>query len=150
MVRRFLAIFHGRFVVRAGDHGSVAEDADFHLAQRGGVYVGGYYLGGSLGLGLAFAVRGGGDPIIGYSFVECRRVVIFLRIEPGTFHGLQSLRDVGIGIGFGLFGQSRHRSRKKQTEETDGSDKSSWHSEAPCKTVAIILISAMSMPRQPT
>jgi hypothetical protein len=66
MVGGFFAVFHGDFIVGAGDHGSVAEDADFHLAQRGGVYVGGYYLGGSLGLGLAFAVRGGGDPIIGY------------------------------------------------------------------------------------
>ena len=64
MVAGFLAVFHGDFIVGAGDHGSVAEDADFHVAQRGGGYVGRLDLSGSLGLGLALAVRANGDPVI--------------------------------------------------------------------------------------
>jgi hypothetical protein len=62
MIAGFLAVLHGGFIVGACDHSSVAEDAHFHVAQRGGGCVGGLDLNGSLSLGLALAVRGDGDP----------------------------------------------------------------------------------------
>jgi len=55
----------------------------------------------------------------------------FLGVEPVLFYSLQSLRDGGIGIGFGLPSLYGQRSGNNQTEETDVSDESSWHCESP-------------------
>src|SRR5882762_5308780 len=51
-----LAVYCGGLLVGPGNHGSEAEDADLHVAQRGRLYVAGLDLSGSLGLGLALAV----------------------------------------------------------------------------------------------
>src|SRR5580704_2708138 len=134
MVGRFLTVFYGGLIVGAGDHGSVAEHSDFHVTQRGRVYVGGLYLGGPFGLGLALAVRSDGHPVICYEFLECCHVVIFLSIEPSPFYRLQSFRDAGIRVGLGLLGVCGHRSGENQTQETGGSDESSLHIGAPCKS----------------
>src|SRR5437879_6216795 len=90
----------------------------------------------ALGFRLALAVGADGDPIISHYFFECRYIVIFLGVQPGPFRGLQSLRDGDIRIGFGLLGL--HSSGNNQTEETDVSDESLWHSEVPCKRPVIV------------
>ena len=64
MIAGCLAVLHGGFIVGACDHSCVAEDAHFHVAQRGGGCVGGLDLSDSLSLGLALAVRGDGDSVI--------------------------------------------------------------------------------------
>jgi len=102
----------------------------------GGGGVGSLDLSRSLGFRLALAVGADGDPIIGHYFFECCYIVIFLGVQPGPFRGLQSLRDGDIRIGFGLLGL--HSSGNNQTEETDVSDESLWHSEAPSKPPAIL------------
>ncbi len=80
----------------------------------------------SLRLRLALAVGAYGDPVIGHYFFECRRIVIFLSVQPGPFRGLQSLRDGDIRIGFGLLGLDSYSSGNNQTDETDVSDESLW------------------------
>src|ERR1700681_1777953 len=64
MLAGFPVISRADFIVGAGDHGSFAEHTDFHVAQRGGVYVAAFDFSGSLGLSLALAVRRDGDPVI--------------------------------------------------------------------------------------
>ena len=86
-----LAVFDRDFIIAARDHSSVAENPNFHVAHRSRDYVGRFDLGGSLRLRLTVTVWANTDLVIGHQFFKCRGIVIFFRIEPGLFRGLERL-----------------------------------------------------------